>query len=199
MNKITVDEYILNSGQWQQALNMLREIMLALDMEETVKWGGPVYCVDGKNVLGFASFKAYTGMWFYQGVFLKDNHSKLISANENETRAMRQWRFSSADDIEKELDLIIEYVKEAIDNSKRGKEIKAIINKPFEIPVELSSAFKDDSELKKQFEMLSHSKRRDYSRYIAQAKQEQTRLKRLEKCIPLIREGKGLMDRYMGR
>lgn len=196
MQKITVDEYILKSGQWQQTLNMLRELLLSLGLEETVKWGGPVYCINGKNVVGIGSFKAYTGLWFHQGVFLKDRYSKLVSANEDTTRALRQWRFQSADEIEKELDHIIDYVKEAIENAKQGREIKPLKNKPFTIPSELKIAFTHDPGLKKSYNLLSHSKRRDIALYIDEAKRPETRQKRLEKSIPYIREGRGLMDQY---
>jgi len=196
MKHISVDEYIMKSGKWQQTLNMLRELMVSLNMEETVKWGTPVYCIKGKNVVGIGSFKAYTGLWFYQGVFLNDRYKKLINASEEETRALRQWRFRSADEIEEDLDIIIEYVKEAIENSKKGKEIKPIKNKPFDVPEELKQAMKNNPDLKKSYNLLSHSKRRDYARYIDQAKRNETRSKRLDKCIPLILEGKGLMDQY---
>jgi uncharacterized protein YdeI (YjbR/CyaY-like superfamily) len=196
MNKVTVDEYILKSGVWQPALNMLRELMRALEMEETVKWGIPVYCIDGKNVVSMASFKAYTGLWFYQGVFLEDPHGKLVSASEGSTRGMRQWRFQSADGIEAELDLIIAYVKEAIENARSGKEIKPRRNEPFTLPPELKEVFTADPELEKLYKVLSYSKRRDFARYIDQAKRPETRKKRLDKSLLLIREGKGLMDQY---
>lgn len=196
MNKVTVDEYILNSGTWQSALNMLRELMLALEMEETIKWGTPVYCINGKNVVGMASFKAYTGLWFYQGVFLEDKHNRLLAASGEDTRALRQWRFQSADEIEADLELIIAYVSEAIRNAKDGKEIKPQLNKPFQLPPEFREAFKADTSLKKAFDLLSHSKQREFAHYINQAKRPVTRQSRLEKSIPLIREGRGLMDRY---
>lgn len=195
MKTTTVEAYILNSGEWQSSLNMLREIMLALEMEETVKWGIPVYCVKGINVVGLVSFKSYTGMWFYQGVFLEDKHKKLL-ASEEETRGQRQWRFDSADQIEKEVELIVEYVKEAIQNALSGKKIIPTKNKPFDVPEELLQAFLNDPELKKHYDLLSYSKRRDYARYIGQAKRPETRKRRLEKSIPMIREGKGLMDVY---
>lgn len=196
MNKVSVEEYILNSGQWQIPLNMLREILLALEMEETVKWGVPVYCINGKNVVGIASFKEYTGLWFYQGIFLADKKKILITANEDQTRALRQLRFQSADEIESILDDIIDFVKEAIENAKQGKEIKPIRNKPFTIPPELQEALENDLDLKKSFDLLSHAKRRNYSYYIDQAKRPDTRQKRLDHCIPLIIEGRGLMDHY---
>jgi len=196
MNQVTVDEYILNSGAWQASLNMLRELMLALDMEETIKWGTPVYCINGKNVVGMACFKAYTGLWFYQGVFLQDKHNRLLSASEAASRGMRQWRFQSADEIVADLDLILAYLREAIENSREGKEIIPQRNKPFDLPAELKDTFKADTTLKKQFSLLSYSKRRDFARYIDQAKRPETRQRRLAKSIQLIREGRGLMDQY---
>lgn len=196
MNKVTVEEYILKSGIWQSALHMLRELMLSLEMEETIKWGTPVYCISSRNVVGIASFKSYTGLWFYQGVFLEDQKKKLVAASGGSTRGLRQWRFSSADEIEADLDLIIEYVKEAIENARSGKEIKPRRNEPFNLPPELQEVFQSDQELEKLFLLLSNSKQRDFAKYIDQAKRPATRKKRLEKSLPLIREGKGLMDQY---
>lgn len=197
MKKIlSVEEYILNSGSWQQALNMLREIMLALKMEETIKWNTPVYCINGKNVVGIASFKSYTGLWFYQGVFLHDSEQKLYNASEGRVGAMRQWRFSSADDIEDNLDTIINYIEEAIRNSKDGKIMKPQRRMEYIIPEELEDALLNDSYLKLDFENLTTAKKRDYCIYISQAKKVETRQRRLKKCIPLIKEGKGIMDIY---
>ncbi len=192
----SVDQYILSKNNWVQSLNMLRELMLALEMEETVKWGMPVYCIDGKNVVGIAAFKAHIALWFHQGVFLKDKAKVLYIADEEESRAQRQWRFSNADEIEEKLELIIEYVKEAMENSRQGKVVKPLKNRPYTIPEELKQAFRNDRDLKKAFELLSNGKKRDFCRYIDQAKKSETRNRRLEKSLPLIREGKGLMDQY---
>lgn len=199
MKKISVDEYLLNNSKWQQALSMLREIMQGLGMEEDVKWGGPVYCIKGDNVIGIGAFKHHVALWFYQGVFLSDPLKILYTADEGSTRALRQWRFQSADEIEEHLEHIISYVREAIVNSEKGMKIKPLRNKPFEIPEDLKSAFTNDPELKKQYDLLSHTKQREYSLYIGQAKRAETRKKRLDQSIPLIREGIGLMDRYSKR
>ena len=195
----TVEEYILKSGRWQEILMMLREVMLSLELEETVKWHTPVYCDRGKNIVGLAAFKTYAGLWFYQGVFLKDNNNKLLTAPDGEAKAQRQWRFLSADQVEEDLELIISYTREAIENSRAGKVVKPEFNKPFEIPKELDNALKKEPELKIAFELLSHAKRRDYARFIGQAKKTETRIKRLERSIPAIREGKSFMDMYMNK
>lgn len=82
-----VDEYIAHKSDWSEELKQLRSIMLSTGMEETVKWGGPVYTVNEKNVCGLAGFKNHCGIWFFNGVFLKDTQSLLVNAQES-TKAL---------------------------------------------------------------------------------------------------------------
>ncbi|MDO1502674.1 YdeI/OmpD-associated family protein [Winogradskyella maritima] len=53
-----------------------------------------------------------------------------------------------------------------------------------------------NTDLKKAYYTLSPYKQKEYAEYIATAKQEKTKLSRLEKSIPLTLEGKGLNDKY---
>lgn len=198
MSKIsTVDEYIGSAGSWKAALILLRELCTSPNLEETIKWGMPVYTLNNKNVVGFNAFKSWTGIWFYQGVFLNDSARKLINAQERVTKGLRQWRFSSADEIQSNRELIISYIEEAIQNQKEGKEIKAEMNKAVVIPEELQLAFRNNPALKNQFVAMSLSKRRDYAQHIGSAKREETRLQRLEKAIPMILDGIGRNDKYI--
>jgi uncharacterized protein YdeI (YjbR/CyaY-like superfamily) len=50
--------------------------------------------------------------------------------------------------------------------------------------------------LKKAFGKLAPYKQREYAEFISQAKRADTRDRRLEKSIPLILAGRGLIDRY---
>ena len=159
--------------------------------------GMAVYTLKGKNVAGFSAFKSWTGIWFYQGVFLKDSAGKLINAREGVTKGLRQWRFSSANEIQNNRELILSYLEEAIQNQKEGKEIKVQRNKAIVIPEELSLAIRNNPALKDQFESLSLSKRRDYAEHIGSAKREETRQQRLEQSIPMILEGIGRNDKYI--
>ena len=77
-----------------------------------------------------------------------------------------------------------------------GQEIKPDLKKPLIIPVELKTKFETDQELKNCFDELTLSKQREYSEYISEAKREETKLKRLEKIIPMIRQKIGLNDKY---
>ena len=195
MKKVTsVEEYIENHENWSQLLNELRAILLHTELEETLKWSSPVYTINGKNVVGLGAFKHHAGIWFFNGVFLKDEQQKLVNAQEGKTKALRQWRFETNELIDK--NLVKKYVLEAIENQKQGKEEKPTRNKSFELPLLLKDKMKEDKAFKLCFEKLSVSKQREYALYITDAKRETTKITRLEKIIPLIEAGKGLHDKY---
>ena len=78
----SVDDYIAAGEKWQESLLLLRELFCSTSLQETVKWGMPVYTLNNKNVAGFSAFKSWCGIWFYQGVFLKDPQGYLINAQE---------------------------------------------------------------------------------------------------------------------
>ena len=189
----TVEQFIDKKSEWKEALTKLRKILQETDLEESIKWGAPVYSFGTKNVVGLGAFKSYVGLWFFQGVFLKDDAKVLENAQEGKTKALRQWRFASANEID--VDLVKAYVHEAIENQKAGKELKPQ-KKKLEIPMELTSMFKQDKDLKSAFESLTPGKQKDYAEHISSAKQEKTRLSRLEKAIPMIKDGVGLHDKY---
>ena len=133
-------------------------------------------------------------MWFHQGVFLKDKEKKLINAQEGVTKALRQWRFKEGDLIVD--DLILEYVSEAMQNSIEGKEVKPQRKTGVSIPPLVQEALSNDQKFNSAFKKLTPGKQREYAAHIGGAKREETKLSRLEKCIPMILEGKGLNDKY---
>ncbi len=192
---LTVDEYI-EQNHWSESLSELRKIVLSTGLEETVKWGAPVYVHKKKNIVGIGGFKEFVSIWFFNGVFLKDSKKKLINAQEGTTKALRQWRFTNLKDIQKDSKLIKEYIFEAIEVENKGLGITPEKNKSFSLPKELSDAIKKDKNLKKAFESLSKAKQREYAEHIGSAKKEETRIKRLEKALPLILSGVGLNDKY---
>jgi uncharacterized protein YdeI (YjbR/CyaY-like superfamily) len=192
----TVDEYILADEKWQQELILLRSIINDSELEETIKWSAPSYGINGKNVIGMAAFKNHIAVWFYQGIFLKDPYKKLMNAQEEVTKANRQWRFQSLEEIQENAVILKEYIEEAIENSKQGKEIKPTKHKEVVIPIELEEAFEKNHVLKEQFESLSKFKQREYAEHVGKAKQETTRKRRLQKIIPMIEMGLGLNDKY---
>ena len=194
----TVEEYIAKHPEQSAAISLLRSIALSFPFEEGVKWAFPVYMINGKNVIGLGAFKAYTGIWFFQGAFLKDQQKKLVNAQEGKTHGMRQWRFASVDEIKANEAVIRTYIQEAIDNQKAGKTIspKRGPAKPLTIPPELQKVLGEDASLNESFEAHSLTNKRDFAEYIETAKREATKQSRLEKIIPMIQRGEGLNDKY---
>ena len=191
----SVEEYIEEHQNFSEALTLLRAIITATEVSETVKWSAPVYTVNGKNVLGLGAFKNHFGIWFFNGVFLKDEHNLLVTAQENKTKALRQMRFESINEIDKKMVLL--YVKEAIENQKLGKEIKPERSKKDTIiPQELKTVLHSNKGLKLAFKDLSPYKQREYCEYIESAKRDTTKQTRLDKITPMILQGIGLHDKY---
>ncbi|WP_221406747.1 YdeI/OmpD-associated family protein [Ekhidna lutea] len=187
------DEYFSRNEEYRPLLEKLQSILQSTELEEKMKWGIPTYCWKNKNVAGIGAFKSYAGLWFFNGVFLKDSANVLINAQERKTKGMRQWHFESIDDIDEQL--VSAYIKEAIQNQKDGKEIKPE-KKPLIIPDDLKEALASSSQLAEAFESLSLSCKREYAEHIAEAKRPETKQKRLEKIKPMILEKVGLYDKY---
>lgn len=198
MKKIhSVEEYIETHEHFSDALTILRNIIISTGLNETIKWSAPVYDLDGKNVVGLGAFKQHFGIWFFNGVFLKDELNLLVNAQEK-TKALRQMRFDSIDEINK--DAVLAYVKEAIANQKAGKEIKPDrTKKKTVIPPELQTMLDKDTVFLSSFNALTPSKKREYCEHIDSAKREPTKLSRLEKIKPMILKGMGLHDKYKNR
>ncbi len=196
MKKIhSVEEYIETNEHSSDALTILRNIINSTGLNETIKWSAPVYDLSGKNVVGLGAFKNHFGIWFFNGVFLKDEHNLLVNAQEGKTKALRQMRFESINDINKKA--VLAYVKEAIDNQKAGKEIKPKKRKKETvIPKELKAVLNKNATLRTRFNALTPSKQREYCEHITTAKREATKLSRLGKITPMILQGVGLYDKY---
>ena len=191
-----IERYFNEEHHYKAALAILRDLALSTEVEETYKWQFPTYTVGGKNVFALCKFKGHFGVWFFNGVFLKDPKGFLENAQEGKTMAMRHWKFYASEDIDKKI--VSNYLKEAIENQKQGKVLVPVKKKAkkIEVPILLTEAFKSDTGLKASFEKLTPYKQNEYYEYILAAKQEKTRLSRLEKSKLLILEGKGLNDKY---
>lgn len=59
-------------NHWEVELEILKSIIAKTELIETTKWGGCVYVINNKNVIGLGGFKNFFTLWFFNGVFLKD-------------------------------------------------------------------------------------------------------------------------------
>lgn len=180
-------------NNWEEELLFLKSIIDKTELTETIKWGGPIYVYNKKNVIGIGGFKNYFAIWFLNGVFLKDEKKRLINAQEDKTKSMRQWRFTSKEEVnEKE---VLEYILEAIENEKQGKVIKPAKKEAIFSEL-LEKEMKQNPALSEAFHKFSPYKQYEFLEYIETAKQEKTKLSRIEKVIPMILGNVGLNDKY---
>lgn len=189
-----VDAYYVKEQPFKEGIAILRELALATELTETCKWGAPIYTIENKNVLGILAFKHHFGIWFYNGVFLKDPKQVLQNAQEGKTKAMRHWKFTSVAEIDSKA--ITAYILEAIDNQNKGVALIPEDKKKAPIPTLLAIALANDSLLKSKFEDFTPYKQTEFIAYIAEAKREATKVTRLKKCIAFIHDGIGLHDKY---
>ncbi len=184
----------MNNGQWAEELSLLASILSKSPLEKAIKWGTEVFTYNGRNVASYGGFKNHFALWFNNGVFLKDKYNVLVSASEGKTKSLRQWRFTSKDQIDEAK--IMEYLLEAIEIEKKGLKIAPEKHQPLPVPEPLLSALQHDNALNEAFERLTSGKRKEYILFIEEARQESTKQKRIEKITPLILQGKGLYDKY---
>ena len=181
------------ANKWEEELLFLKSIIDKTELVETVKWGGPVYVFNKKNVVGIGGFKEYFTIWFFNGVFLKDEKKKLINAQEDKTKSLRQWRFTSKEEVNETE--VLAYILEAIENERQGKIIKPS-KKETIVSELLEKEMSQNKVLAEAFQKFSPYKQYEFLEYIETAKQEKTKLSRIEKVIPMILENIGLNDKY---
>lgn len=191
-----VERYFSEEHHFQEAIGVLRTLALKTKMDETFKWMFPTYTLEGKNVLAICKFKKHFGVWFFNGVFLSDPHGVLENAQEGKTQAMRHWKFHTLEDIDETK--VFGYMNEALENQRKGLKLAPKKKTPvkFILPDLLKNALNKDATAKAAFAKLSPYNKKEYSEYIADAKQEKTKLSRLQKILPMIKNGAGLNDKY---
>lgn len=182
------------SEQWQEELNKIAEIIRKQNLEVAIKWGAEVFTFEGKNVVSYGGFKQFFSIWFYNGVFLTDQYKVLVTASEGKTKSLRQWRFTSMKEIDEKK--IAAYIKEAIEIEKKGLKIAPEKFVAIAIPSYLQLALDADAKFKNAFDALSPGKQKEYIVHINEAKQEATKLRRIDKIKPMVLQGIGLNDKY---
>lgn len=189
-----IEAYYDTDHPFKEGIVQLRKLAQKMECEEDFKWSFPVYTIQGKNVFGICKFKNHFGIWFFNGVFLKDPKKVLENAQEGKTKGMRHWKFHTLDGIDKKS--VLAYMQEAIENQKKGLEVIAIKTSKVTIPTLLQEKLKENKDLQTAFKNFTLYKQKEFCEYISEAKQEQTKLRRLKKILPLIQKGMGLNDAY---
>jgi hypothetical protein len=79
--------------------------------------------------------------------------------------------------------------------AEAGDEVEVTVEldaapREVEVPEALAAALADDPEARKSFDRMAFTHRKEYARWIVDAKQEQTRQRRVAQALEMIRAGK---------
>jgi uncharacterized protein YdeI (YjbR/CyaY-like superfamily) len=190
---VEIDKYMDALPAWSKSIcKKLRSIALKADpgMIEDWKWGPNYYC-EGM-VCGFAAHQKFVNFVFFQGALLKDKHKILIQNGSSlHNRHIKITDFKDIDE-----DLLLAYLIEAVDNNKKGKKLLVTKDKTVTIPADVKKAFSLGGVLK-HYEQMSFSHRKEYMLWINDAKKEETRTKRINKAIEVLKKKQGLHHKYL--
>jgi uncharacterized protein YdeI (YjbR/CyaY-like superfamily) len=182
-----------SAPKWRKEMDELKKIVLEFPLTEEVKWGWPCFSSDGANIVLIHGFKDYCALMFFKGSLLKDPKHILIQPTEN-MQVTRQIRFTSLAEVVAKKAIVKTYIKQAIEVEKSGVKPKYKKTSEFKVPEEFQKKLNEMPTLKTAFEALTPGRQRGYLFHFAGAKQSATRAARVEKYIPQILKGKGLMD-----
>jgi uncharacterized protein YdeI (YjbR/CyaY-like superfamily) len=188
-----VDAYISKLKKWREETEKLRSIALDCPLTEDLKWGVPCYTLDDANVVIIHGFKDYCALLFVKGALMKDPKGILIQQTEN-VQSARQIRFTGLQEIVRLEATLKAYIRQAIEVEKAGLKVPRKATADFEVAEEFQNRLDAQPTLKKAFEALTPGRQRAYLLHFSAAKQSKTRETRIDKCMPLILEGKGLND-----
>jgi uncharacterized protein YdeI (YjbR/CyaY-like superfamily) len=169
-----IDAYIARAAPFAQPiLEKARERVHAVipDAEETIKWSMPAYTVGGKIMLITAAFKGHAALNFWRGQELESSHASV--------GAMGQFgKLKGIEDVppDAELDRLI---REAAELAKASPAPRKAKHEPKQSP-----------KAKATLDGFPPSARRDYLEWIADAKEDATRQKRIVTAIEWLCEGK---------
>ena len=186
-----VAEYLEQSEQWPDVIAALRPILVGCGLTEEIKWGKPCYSHDGRNILILREMKDFLAVMFFKGALLSDPDGVLHDQGPN-SRSARRMQLTSTDEVAGSADTIDAYVAEAIAAEDAGLEVP---EQELVLVEELRERLDQDPELEAAFEGLTPGRQREYNLYVGDAKQAETRVSRVDKCVDRILAGKGLRDR----
>ena len=183
-----IDAYIAKAARFAQpVLAHVRKRVRAVvpDVEETLKWGAPSFVIDGKILLMMAAFKAHAALNFWRGQELR---GKQANAD-----AMGQFgKLTSIDDLppDTELDALILQAAELARSVPAPRKPKHAPKPVPRLHPEFAKALTAAPKAKAALDGFPPSAQRDYLEWIAEAKQDATRQKRIATAIEWLSEGK---------
>jgi uncharacterized protein YdeI (YjbR/CyaY-like superfamily) len=189
-----VDAYIAKSaGFARPILDHVRDVIHEAipDVEEDIKWGAPFFNYEGV-ICGIAAFKEHCAINLWK--------ASLIVGDKTGESAGQFGRITKLSDLPSDRALR-GYFKQAARLNESGVKQPRAKKKTTELvlPAELQNALKANKKAAAAFESFPPSHKREYAQWIAEAKGEDTRARRVSTAIEWIAEGKGRNWKYEKR
>ena len=183
-----VDAYIEKSAEFAKPILVhIRKLVHKACPEavETMKWSMPHF--DHKGMLcGMASFKQHCTLGFWKQSLLEND------AFPAQKTAMGSFgRITSISDLPPD-DVIVGLVRQAAELNEKGVKVekKPSVKKDLVVPDYFNAALKKNKTARETFENFPYSCKKEYVEWIAEAKTDATREKRLATTLEWLSEGK---------
>ncbi|MES3024938.1 MAG: YdeI/OmpD-associated family protein [Pseudomonadota bacterium] len=185
-----IDAYIAKSADFARPiLEHLRAVAHAAcpTLEETMKWSTPHFTYNGL-LCHMAAFKAHCAFGFWKGELI------VAQADPTTQSAMGQFgRITSIADLPPKATLV-KYIKAAMklndDGVKAPAREKPATSRALDVPDYLAAALAAAEPALANFNAFTTGQKREYVEWLAEAKTEATRLRRLEQAVEWIAEAK---------
>jgi len=154
--------------------------------EETLKWGHPAFVQDG-ILCGMAAFKQHCVVHFWKGALIYGKTNPFPD------------RIVSVSDLPAKK-AFLGYVNRAIELNATGARLPrapAKPKKPIPMPGDFEAAIGRNARARATYEGFSPSHRREYLEWITEAKQKETRARRIAQAVEWMAEGKPRNWKYL--
>ena len=189
-----VDAYIAKSKDFAKPiLEHLRGIVHegCPDVVESIKWGHPAFDYRGP-LCGMASFNEHCRFFLWKGALIFGKSGEGTGPF-GEVRALSELPSRK---------VLVGYVRKAAALNEQGvkaapRERKA--PKPVVVPPPLLAALKKNAKARSAFDAFSPSHQREYAEWVADAKTDETRQRRVDTALDWITNGKSRNWKYEKR
>lgn len=183
-----IDDYIAKAAPFARPiLKHVRQRVHATvpEVEETVKWGAPGFTLNGKILLMMAAFKAHAAINFWRG-------QEIRGAAASDDALGQFGKLTSVDDLlpDPELDSMILQAVQLAESTPAARKTKHSPKPGAAMHPDFAAALATAPAAKATLDSFPPSAQRDYLEWIAEAKQEATRAKRIATAIEWLSEGK---------
>jgi len=183
-----VDAYVARAQPFARPiLKHVRKRVHAIvpNAQETLKWGAPAFVLDGKILLIMAAFKNHAALNFWRGQELRGGAAS--------SEAMGRFgRLAALDDLppDAELDRLIARAAQLSGTAPAPRKPRAAPKPEPVLHPEFAAALDRAPSAKATLDAFPPSARRDYLEWVAEAKQDATRAKRIATALEWLAEGK---------